>query len=267
MKNDFMNFSKEVSMKKTAALLLSCYALTIQAADTGSNEAIQKARMEWSKKYLAEKNMPVPDGGIKIIPEKQMSSYNKFKAKKIADRESVAQYGYIKERSEEAQRLFNFKKFAADDYQIHGNNYKPTSTHLKHTVNELKIAYTFIGVPKSEISELIGVAPYLSYIKGKGWVGASEFFIKQNIGTCFYSENNIKLSHGSVVIAKEDVRNDVNDKPTIVRVSGTEETGFLYKVEWFDNTFFRELSCANRHYSGDIKQQVIDFANRIDSNG
>lgn len=111
---------------------------------------------------------------------------------------------------------------------------------------------------------VIVVIKIISYHKGQGWVGAVEFFVNKSIGACSYSENNVKLSHGSVIIAKEDARNDVNDKTTTVNIVGTEDSGFLYSINWYDSTFFRELKCSNKHYSEGIKQQVIDLANQID---
>ena len=68
------------------------------------------------------------------------------------------------------------------------------------------MAYTFVGVPKDDMSDFIGVAPYLTYLNGQGWVGAKQFFIKNGLGSCVFSESNVRLSHGSIVIAQEDVR-------------------------------------------------------------
>lgn len=78
------------------------------------------------------------------------------------------------------------------------------------------------------------------------------------------SENNIKLSHASIIIAKEDMRNDVNSKTTTVEIMGTPDSGFTYTVEWFDDAFFRKLECANKVYSEGITNSVIKIAQSID---
>ncbi|ASQ47298.1 hypothetical protein [Legionella clemsonensis] len=128
------------------------------------------------------------------------------------------------------------------------------------------MAYTPTPVPFSVADEYIGAAPYLTYLKQQGWVGVIQFFKNNSVGNCSFSENNIKLSHGSVVIAKEDVRQDVNGKTTTVEVMGDENFGFTYTVEWFDDLFFRKLECASKHYSTQTTDAVIKIAQQIDSN-
>ena len=59
---------------------------------------------------------------------------------------------------------------------------------------------------------------------------------------------------------------DINSKITTVEVIGSPKTGFLYNVEWFDSTFFRQLECANQRFSEKVKQDVIELAKRIDLN-
>ena len=73
-------------------------------------------------------------------------------------------------------------------------------------------------------------------------------------------------SGAPIVIAKEDVRNDVNGKTTTVEVMGKPDIGFTYTVEWFDDGFFRKVECANKQYSADITNLVIALANQIDAN-
>ena len=106
----------------------------------------------------------------------------------------------------------------------------------------------------------------MSDIKDQGWVGAVQYFVNKNIGNCSFAENNVRLSHGSVVVAKELAREDVNGKVTVVNVTGDPGDGFLYEVEWYDQTFFRTLQCANKKFSPYLTEQVITLAKRIDSN-
>lgn len=107
--------------------------------------------------------------------------------------------------------------------------------------------------------------PYTTYITNQGWAGIVQFFDKSGIGTCNFKENNIKLTHGSVIIPKEDARTDINGKATIVEVEGKQKNGFIYNVEWYDQNFFRQLECLNMAYDPSITQRVIELAKNIDS--
>ena len=148
--------------------------------------------------------------------------------------------------------LLHLKLTSKRDLIAHGNDSDPKSTHLKKSVHELKMAYTPTEIPSSVANEYIGSAPYLTYLKDQGWVGVIQFFVNKEAGNCSFSENNVTLSHGSIIIAKEDVRNDINGKTTTVEVMGTPNSGFTYTVEWFDDRFFRKVECANKHYSSDL---------------
>ncbi|WP_019218444.1 hypothetical protein [Legionella tunisiensis] len=66
-------------------------------------------------------------------------------------------------------------------------------------------------------------------------------------------------------LIKELVTYDVHDKPTVILVRGNDKTGFVYKVEWYDPVFSRELECANTAYSQQLRAEVIALANRIES--
>ena len=228
---------------------------------------VEEERAEWTKEYFAKHGGPVPDGGVQVIPEAKMSQYKIFKAEYARNRRDVAELGYIKKSSPQADLLFKIKKEAAKQFVAQSKDIeKPASANLRHSIAELKMAYTFVGVPQSEVSDVIGVSPYLSYLPNQGWIGATEYFSTNTMGNCSFSENNVRLSHGSVVVAKEIAREDVNGKVTVVTVTGDPSDGFLYEVEWYDQTFFRTLQCANKKFSPYLTEQVIALAKRIDSN-
>lgn len=250
-------------MKKFIFLaLLATFAMSYAE----SSEDIKAVREKWTQEYFAKKGMPIPDGGVKVIPEQQMASYEENKEEKLKNKADIEKLGYINRSSPRAFALLTIHITAAHQLKKQQDNYNPTSTHIRPSINDLKMAYTFVGVPQNQGIEIIGVSPYLTYLKGQGWVGATQFFKKEGIGNCAFSENNVRLSHGSVIIAKEDARNDVNDKTTTVEVVGNQQTGFVYDVEWYDNTFFRQLECANKQYSQNITNNVIELAKNIDSN-
>lgn len=250
-------------MKKNIYLLLiiglcTCYA--------DQQDDIQAQRMAWTKAYLEKQGLPSPDGGIKIVPENKMSSYAEKKEERMRFKKDVQQLGYIKADHSSTNQLLNLAITSKRDLWAHSNDSDPESTHLKKSINDLKMAYNPTQIPSLVADQYIGAAPYLTYIKNQGWVGSIQFFVNKNIGNCSFSENNIKLSHGSIVIAKEDVRSDVNGKTTTVEVMGTPNSGFTYTVEWFDDAFFRKVECANKLYSPNFTHTVIKIAQLIDNN-
>ncbi|CDZ78232.1 hypothetical protein BN59_02540 [Legionella massiliensis] len=92
-----------------------------------------------------------------------------------------------------------------------------------------------------------------------------QFFEKDGIGTCAFTEHNRKLAKSGVELIKELVTYDVHNMPSVIIVKGSKETGFDYKVQWYDNTFTRELECANPEFSQQLRANVIALANRIES--
>lgn len=113
---------------------------------------------------------------------------------------------------------------------------------------------------------LIGATPQGSFHEeANGWSGVAQFFDAKNIGSCSYSVMNVKVSGTSAQLAMEDVVYDINNKPTIILAEGNKNSGFLYKVEWYDDENFHELECANQNYSKQINQAVIELAKQIDN--
>lgn len=84
------------------------------------------------------------------------------------------------------------------------------------------------------------------------------------VGVCNYSENNIKLSHGSIIIPEEDARKDINGKYTTIDIEGKKKSGFVYDIRWYDDNFFRQLECTSPQYDPDITQKLVELAKKID---
>ncbi len=49
-----------------------------------------------------------------------------------------------------------------------------------------------------------------------------------------------------------------------VDVEGSEKTGFLYNVSWFDNTFIHELECTQKTYDATMVDHMITWAKKHD---
>lgn len=179
--------------------------------------------------------------------------------------------GYVKEKEPRAKELMDLKHVASYHQKKYKSVLSSESTHIRTSRDELKLAYTFVGVPAAEMDVNIGVAPYGAYksVKngddGDGWDGAVQFFDKKGVGSCAFTEHNRRLAHSGVELIKELVTYDVNNKPTVVLVKGTKDTGFIYKLKWYDTTFSRELECANSKYSPKLKAEVTELANRIEA--
>lgn len=179
--------------------------------------------------------------------------------------------GYVNDNEPRAKELLDLKNTAAYQKKKYNGVLSAESTHIRDSSTDLKLAYTFVGVPPEDMDMSIGFAPYGAYksVKngdtGDGWDGAVQFFDKNGIGSCAFSEHNRKLSGLGVELIKELVSYDVQNRPTVILVKGTKESGYVYKIKWYDPTFSRELECANMEFSPQIKENVIALASRIES--
>lgn len=240
-------------------------AFASENLDAANLAKVAKEREEWTKQHFAKQGSPVPDGGVTVLPEKQMSEYKTFKAQRAKERADVQKYGYIKQFLPQTQSLLNFKEVSKNQFVAKSAN--PANEGLRRNVNEIEMAYDFKGVPAHAVTAMLGVAPSVTYIKGQGWAGAMQFFEKTGLGNCSYRENNLKFSHGAAIIPEEDATKDVNGKVTVTNVTGEQNAGFLYSVDWYDDSYFRELKCANEKYEPSVMSLALELARVIDNNG
>lgn len=259
-----------------SSLSVTILAFSISSITLASSPTQAELR-EKNKAYLKKMGIELLDGEIRIVDAKTVlrNSKNEYYASKINQYLSMHQEqeknGFVKIPEPRAKELLEFREAANYQYQKYKNEISQASTHLRHSIPELKMAYTFIGVPDSEMDEHIGVAPYGAYKQTKygddsdGWDGAVQFFVNKDLGTCEFKEHNMKLAHGGVELIQDLVSYDISNKPSVILVKGSEETGYLYKVAWYDNTFSRELACANKTYSPLTKHKVIELATKIEA--
>ena len=229
-----------------------------------------------NKAYLQKMGITLLDGEVKIEGAKTLMAQSKddYYSSRIQSYLSMhreqEKNGFVERAEPRATELLEFNQSAKYQYKKYRGELSVSSTHLRHTISELKLAYTFVGVPQSEMDRNIGVAPYGAYkdVKygdgGDGWDGAIQFFEKKGVGICEFKEHNLKLAHGGVELVKELVSDDIFGKPTVILTKGSESTGFLYQISWYDNTYSRELSCATPEFSYSIKNKVLELAKAID---
>lgn len=252
--------------KLSAALLLSSLSLTA-CAITPAERAEQIA---FNEQTLAELGLPLPRSGIQIVPRSQLGMPDELLKQGLAEIKQREELGYAKSDDPYIAELLAMKKTASHDIKLYANNQDAESTHLRKSVEDLKLAFKFPGTDaKGKLyytpgMQVLGAAPQGSYDKDNGWSGAVNFFAYRNIGVCSYDVMNVEASGTAAWLAAEDVTYEVNDKPTLISVDGSPGYGFLYKVEWFDEVNFHELQCATQTYSIEIKQSIISLAKQLD---
>ncbi|HHF7373992.1 hypothetical protein [Legionella bozemanae] len=258
---------------------LLTFNVMAETSNPSKEEMDKKAR-----EYLAKSGINIPETtDISIVsatkyinaPTAANDKNDAYIAKKMQEFLSMNQEqqknGYVQVAEPRAKELMELKYIAPTQIKKYKDTFSPISTHIRMSIDEIKLAYTFLGVPETDRNLTIGVAPFGAYKqvkngdKGDGWDGAVQFFEKDGIGSCAYYEHNRILAQSGVELIKELVTYDVDNKPTIVLVKGTEQTGFVYKLKWYDQTFSRELECANTKFSSQIRSEVINLANRIEN--
>ncbi|MEI6096061.1 MAG: hypothetical protein WCR08_11505 [Gammaproteobacteria bacterium] len=262
-----------MTIQKKMALLIAFVAFSIVSFAQTQENSDEQARM----KMLADLGLPLPGSGIKLVPRSKLNLSKEQLALGKKAEEEMNTLGYAIDNSDRPKELLNMRHEAKSHFRIQSAKaMSDTNTGLRPKVENLKLAFKFKGVSQSKDQHtpkmalenkiiLIGAAPQGGFHENKGgWSGAVQFFEMKNIGTCSYGLMNVKASNTAAELAIEDVTYLVNKKATITTVYGSPSTGFIYKVEWYDNENFHELECANMTYSPNLKQEVINLAKNID---
>jgi hypothetical protein len=256
---------------KTKILALSLLSITAFAANqlTPDQEKIEEQKR---MKVLSDLGLPLPGSGIKLVPRSMLNLSEDQLKKGAKAEEEMKTLGYAVLDTNRPLELLNFHSYSKTQFKLYAGNDRATSTHLRQQIKDLKLAFKFNGVPQGNALiaagniTLLGVAPQGGFHEDKGgWSGAAQYFDAKNIGSCSYGVMSVKASNTAVELAIEDVTYSINNKATILTVEGNNASGFLYKVEWYDNKNFHELECANMKYSSQTNDAVIELANQIDS--
>ncbi|WP_115710987.1 hypothetical protein [Legionella sainthelensi] len=257
---------------KTKILALSLLSFTVFAAHELTSEQ-EKVEEQKRMKALADLGLPLPGSGIKLVPRAALDLSEEQLKKGAKAEEEMKTLGYAVVDTNRPKELLNFHTYSKTQFKLYAGNDKATSTHLRQDIKDLKLAFKFKGVPPGNTLTaagnitLLGVAPQGGFHDDKGgWSGAAQYFDAENIGSCSYGVMNVKASNTAAELAIEDVTYSVNNKATIITVEGNIGSGFLYKVDWYDDKNFHELECANMEYSVDKTNSVIALANQIDAN-
>ncbi|HVT62577.1 MAG TPA: hypothetical protein VHD33_03725 [Legionellaceae bacterium] len=263
-------------IKKIVVLLAILYMALLDVALAKVIDTDEAMRM----KMLSDLGLPLPGSGIKIVPRTQLHMSEEQIALGKKAEEEMRTLGYAINPSDYPKELLNIGKQLQYRRKLQVASLSDESTELRPKIQDLKLAFKFKGVtplknahsrklqnvPSSNEITLMGAVPQGGFHKEKGgWSGVAQFFAVKNIGTCSYGVINVKVSNTAAELAAEDVTYIINKKPTIWTVEGSPNTGFIYKIEWYDNENFHELECANMKYSPDLTKSVIRLAKDIDT--
>ncbi|MDF1683335.1 MAG: hypothetical protein P1U36_01635 [Legionellaceae bacterium] len=223
-------------------------------------------------KIRADLGVPEFKSGVKVVPRSRLGMPDKVFKEDQAEAKQRKRFGYVEKNMPYAVNLLKMETTAPIQIKQYEANLNEQGTHLRQSVNDLKLAFKFKEITHDKLSPyglqvttMLGAAPQGDFHEESGgWSGVAQFFVIQNLGTCVYGMRSVKASGGAALLAKEDVVYNINDKATLVKVDGSQYSGFLYQVEWFDKNNVHKLECANTQYSKHIKDEVINLARTID---
>ncbi|KTC84419.1 hypothetical protein [Legionella drozanskii] len=255
--------------KKILALSLISFAAFSANTLTPEQEKIEEQKR---MKVLSELGLPLPGSGIKLVARTALDLSKEQLEKGAKAEEEMKTLGYAVVDTNRPIELLNFHNYSKTQFKLYAGNNRATSTHLRPQIKDLQLAFKFKGVPQGNALmaagniTLLGVAPQGGFHEDKGgWSGAAQYFDAKSIGSCSYGVMNVNASNTAAELAIEDVTYSVNNKATIITVEGNKNSGFLYKVDWYDEKNFHELECANTKYSAETTTSVIALANQIDA--
>ena len=217
--------------------------------------------------FFIKEGVPVPGSGAQVIQSNKAFNLSSEQASVFAKFNTDQRVkGFHEEDSKTAKFLLDLPVIADKEYNERKNlAYDPYDTHLYEIKSNLKMNYDYKGVPSNLATKVIGYSPESSFIQN-GWAGAVEFFVPSFGDVCAYHEVNISLTKSTTSIPKDIATYLVNNKITTLSAVGSDKSGYVYQVEWWDSKFKKVLECASIKYSQERKNSVIELAKKIDSN-
>jgi hypothetical protein len=212
------------------------------------------------------KDFKYPKSGVHIIHTGDLKLPDAIKKDLELNKHQMKEKGYFDSKSSEAQTLLTMKGVNVLAKQNHGvaNPDDPRDSHLKSNISGVGLAYNYPGIPMASNTEHKGYAAVGMWIDDKGWTGVKEFFDDESLGICSFTLYNMTLSHGSVEIGDDAVEYKVNKKPGTIVVSGSNLSGFLYYVSWYDETYIHELECATSSFDKKMVNKMTSYGTVID---
>jgi len=257
-------------MKKIAVIVsLCCSTLSMNShASTQSTDVVRA---------VMQKEGFILGVGVTLIPVEKIIAPNDIKSLWVAaqpnqnnlnslwqsEQPNQKENNYQSIYSERAEELLQINETVQGNYQYNADNTNPNSAVLRKSISEINMAYPAISVARADVSKHYGFAACGTF--NHGWTGVAEFFQKEKLGSCAYTEYNFALAHATAKVDEKNVRDDVNHKVTTIHVEGNKDSGYVYTVAWMDEQYYRTLECANKHDAPDMITDVIALAQRIDN--
>lgn len=205
------------------------------------------------------KGFPDFGDGVKVVPLSKMAITNEMKQKTLRSMQMQKTKGFVDSDSDWPKQLL---RMGRGEVVVDAVNADPHDTHLKKNLSQIKLAFSFKGIPSMEGSDIIGYA--VMGMWNNGWSGISEFFNKAPIGTCKFSLSSFSVAQGAWWISEEVARYDVNKKPTTITIKGNKEKGFLYEISWADKAYGYVLECASDKLDPETTKEAVKLAIAID---
>lgn len=268
-----LTVGKEKFMKKN----IICVALIALSSATFALTPEEKAEAEKENmKMLAQMGLPLPGSGIKVVPRSMLGLTPEEIAQGDKEMAEFKDKGFVNKYINRPRELLAITPTKVKrELKASVSKENDSYTGLSANVNQMKLAFTFPSLNKnkslmatasSDINVMAAAPKGGFHQELGGWSGASQFFTYKDVGTCSYSVMNVKASNTAAQLAQEDVTYSINNKATILMpVEGSDNSGYLYFVKWYDNHNFHELECANMKYSAGTNDAVIELAKKIDS--
>jgi len=177
----------------------------------------------------------------------------------------MAEQGYHSEPSVLAQNLIKYKDKVGTEESILDTD--PYFKILRLNTKDFRLSFDFESMPSIPKQNLIGIAPIGSY-KGTAadgmWTGLAIFFKHESLGVCRLSVFDMPL-FGQAIYDARYVAFDINEKPTVKTVTGTPESGYLYKTSWTGQRFEKWLECTNeRPFDRTLLAKLVEYSKVID---
>lgn len=207
--------------------------------------------------------LPQTGEGVKIVDDSEIYHFKPSKTEQIAISNSK-KLGYVERKSYDAIQLLemSINPFRKIGDVKHFETFEPNDTHLKKSASLIPLAFEYQPLSFINSKDNIGFAASMTW--KNGWTGITQFFKYKNIGTCKYLKTNVALNGSAIRLSKERISFYINKKPAVAVNEGRKKDGFLYSVEWYDNDYFHDLTCAQLSFSAQSAKDTADLANLID---
>lgn len=172
--------------------------------------------------------------------------------------------GYYLEDSKTARSLLTIK--SADSLRADIKKLAPSQGPVPITYNSLpipKLAFVFNGLAAVKPDNILAYS-VLPIDQGHGYEVVSTYFTDDNLGKCSLTMQYVGATNGGTIYSQDEVTYSVNGKPTEQEISGSDQSGYSYNLNWGDSKFSYGLTCANATYNKDLIAMQMELARQID---